>query len=97
MPKGQTAVQEGFHLAGNTEKIDRRSQDDSLGSQKFLGDPAVIIIDPALSLFHAESAARAELDVEVRQMDDFQFKPFLDKGWSEHLDHRGSVPNPRMR
>jgi hypothetical protein len=94
MPKGQTAIHEGFHLAGHAEKIDRRSEDDSLGSQEFLGNPPVIIIDPAFPLLHAECASRTVLNVKLGQVYDFQVKTLPGERRPEHLDHLGSVPDP---
>src|SRR5208337_2537141 len=92
----QASVDESLHLCRHMHEIDGGCQDDPRSIQQLVYDRAVIVIDPAGALLHAESATGAVFDVVLTQTNDLKIKSALQERRSKHFKHHVRIAYPAM-
>ncbi len=93
----QGPVQEGLHLGGDIEDIDRRGQDNRIGLQYVTDHRVVIVPDPAGAAFQAGGAAGAEADLVLTEKNLLQFQPLPGQVLSQHGQHLGGIAEAFVR
>ena len=93
----QGPVQEGLHLGGNIEDIDRGGQDNGISLQDGTDHRVVIVPDPAGAGLQAGGAAGAEADLVLTQKNLLQFQPLPGQVFPQHGQHLGGVAEAFVR
>jgi len=97
VPEREAAVEEGLHLGGHVEEIDRGGEHDGVGRQQPLDDGRMVVGNPAPAAFQAVPAADAVLDPVVGEMDDLQAEAEALELGPDHRQHHARVPGTHVR